>query len=68
MVAKQSLITWTYSCRLLEQVPIPGSTSNAVSLKSYGLGDSVPDIPVDGKAPALEGMDYQVGISIGCWL
>jgi hypothetical protein len=50
-----------------EQVPILGSTSNVISLKSYGLGASVPDIPVDGKTLALEGMDYQVGIHIGSW-
>jgi hypothetical protein len=61
-------ITWTYTCRLLEQVPILGSTSNVVSLKSYGLEAPVPDIPVDGKALALEGMDYLVGIDIGDWL
>jgi hypothetical protein len=61
-------ITWTYNCQLLERVPILGSTLNVVSLKSYGLGASVPDILVDGKAPALEGMDYQVRINIGCWL
>jgi hypothetical protein len=38
-----------------------------VSLKSYGLGDPVPDVPADGKALALEGMDYQVRIDIGGW-
>jgi hypothetical protein len=50
------------TCRLL------GSTLNVVSLKGYGLEFPVPDVPVDRKALALEGMDYQVGISIGCWL
>jgi hypothetical protein len=39
-----------------------------VSLESYGLGASVPDVPVDGKAPALEGTDYLVRINIGDWL
>jgi hypothetical protein len=52
----------------LEQVPILGSTLNAVSLKSYGLGASVPDVPVDRKALALEGMEYLVRINIGDWL
>jgi uncharacterized surface anchored protein len=61
-------ITWTYSRQLLEQVPILGSTLNAVSLKSYRQGASVPGIPVDGKALALEGIDYQVGINMGGWL
>jgi hypothetical protein len=51
----------------LEQVPILGSTSSAVSLKSYGLGASVPEVPVDGKALALEGMDYLVRINIEEW-
>jgi hypothetical protein len=49
-------------------VPILGSTLNAVSLKSYGLGASVPDILVERKAMALGGMDYLVRINIGEWL
>ncbi|KAJ7875496.1 hypothetical protein B0H14DRAFT_3130669 [Mycena olivaceomarginata] len=55
----EGLITWTYTRRLLEQVPILGSTSNAVSLESYGLGASVPDVPVDGVI-----RDRGVGIEI----
>jgi hypothetical protein len=58
-------ITWTYTRQFLEQVLILGSTLNVVSLKSYGLGASVPDIPVDGKAQALGGTAYTVGINIG---
>jgi hypothetical protein len=45
-----------------------GSTSNAVSLESYGLGAYVPDVLVDGKAWALGGMAYTVKINIGDWL
>jgi hypothetical protein len=52
----------------LEQVPILGSPSNAVFLKSYGLGASVPEVPVDGKALVLGGTDYLVRINIGDWL
>jgi hypothetical protein len=52
----------------LEQVPILGSTLNAVSLKSYRLRASVPDVLVDGKALALGGMNYLVRIKIGDWL
>jgi hypothetical protein len=52
----------------LEQVPILGSTSNAVSLKNYGLGASVSNVPVDRKALALGEMDYLVRIDIGDWL
>jgi hypothetical protein len=68
--APQNLDTWTYSYRLLERVPILGSTLNVVSLKSYGLPVGLPgsNVPADRKALASEGMGYQVRINIGGWL
>jgi hypothetical protein len=58
-------ITGTYVG--LEQIPILGSTSNAVSLKSYRLGASVPDILV-GRHWHWREIDYLVRIDIGDWL